>query len=567
MASSNKNPKEKYLMNTSRQHNFNTAGISKSALFVFFLIYILFATSSQAQDDVRATIDSTSILIGQQINYKIEVLANDGEAVVFPEGQTFNPLEVIESYKIDTASSTSARVKLIKRYGLTQFDSGRYVIPKQKIIIGTKTVETDTFLVEVNNVVLDTVNQGLYDIKPIIELPRDYSKWWKYLLWIILVLIAIGLFLWFLLRRHKKQKEAEKYVPPFEQAIATLNALDQEDYIAQAKYKEYYTVLTDAIRRYYDEKVYDRAMESTTDELIARLEMERDSGHIDFSRETIVKLKDIFKRADLIKFARVNPPEGKAQADRLSVEEIVKETKEALPPPTVEELMKQEDYREALSRKRKRKLWLTAIGGVLAILLVATTVGIVVKGYSEVKDFVFGNMTRELAEGTWITSEYGAPSMIVSTPKVLTRQEVALPPEAQGQMEATSFAWSTVPANVSILVFQFKFPENAEVKVEQLIANQLAMFEQNGFSADVVKNEKFKTPNGAEGLKTFGKGTQIIDEEKEMMDSGEYAFLTFQSESVIQQLFISWHDEDPYGKQIAERVMQSVELQAKEEEK
>ncbi|EAQ39836.1 hypothetical protein MED134_10096 [Dokdonia sp. MED134] len=554
-------------MNTSRQHNFNTAGISKSALFVFFLICFLFATSSQAQDDVRATIDSTSILIGQQINYKIEVLANDGEAVVFPEGQTFNPLEVIESYKIDTASSTSARVKLVKRYGLTQFDSGRYVIPKQKIIIGTKTVETDTFLVEVNNVVLDTVNQGLYDIKPIIELPRDYSKWWKYLLWIIPVLIAIALFLWFLLRRHKKQKEAEKYVPPFEQAIATLNALDQEDYIAQAKYKEYYTVLTDAIRRYYDEKVYDRAMESTTDELIARLEMERDSGHIDFSGETIVKLKDIFKRADLIKFARVNPPEGKAQADRLSVEEIVKETKEALPPPTVEELMKQEDYREALSRKRKRKLWLTAIGGVLAILLVATTVGIVVKGYSEVKDFVFGNMTRELAEGTWITSEYGAPSMIVSTPKVLTRQEIALPPEAQGQMEATSFAWSTVPANVSILVFQFKFPENAEVKVEQLIANQLAMFEQNGFSADVVKNEKFKTPNGAEGLKTFGKGTQIIDEEKEMMDSGEYAFLTFQSESVIQQLFISWHDEDPYGKQIAERVMQSVELQAKEEEK
>ena len=567
MASSDKNPKEKYLMNTSRQHNFNTAGISKSALFVFFLICFLFTTSSQAQDDVRATIDSTSVLIGQQINYKIEVLANDGEAVVFPEGQTFNPLEVIESYKIDTASSTSARVKLIKRYGLTQFDSGRYVIPKQKIIIGTKTVETDTFLVEVNNVVLDTVNQGLYNIKPIIELPRDYSKWWKYLLWIIPVLIAIALFLWFLLRRHKKQKEAEKYVPPFEQAIATLNALDQEDYIAQAKYKEYYTVLTDAIRRYYDEKVYDRAMESTTDELIARLEMERDSGHIDFSRETIVKLKDIFKRADLIKFARVNPPEGKAQADRLSVEEIVKETKEALPPPTVEELMKQEDYREALSRKRKRKLWLTAIGGVLSILLVATTVGIVVKGYSEVKDFVFGNMTRELAEGTWITSEYGAPSMIVSTPKVLTRQEVALPPEAQGQMEATSFAWSTVPANVSILVFQFKFPENAEVKVEQLIANQLATFEQNGFSADVVKNEKFKTPNGAEGLKTFGKGTQIIDEEKEMMDSGEYAFLTFQSESVIQQLFISWHDEDPYGKQIAERVMQSVELQAKEEEK
>lgn len=535
-------------------------------LFLFSILFSLFFQAN-AQDDVRATIDSTSILIGQQINYTIEALANDGEAVIFPEGQTFSPLEMIESYEVDTASSTSARVKLIKKYGLTQFDSGRYVIPKQKILIGTRSVETDTFLVEVNNVVLDTVNQGLYDIKPIIELPRDYSDWWKYLLWIIPVIAAITLFLWWLLRRNKKQKEAEKYVPPFEQALATLHELDSKNLIAEAKYKEYYSVLTDAIRRYYDEKVYDRSMESTTDELIARLEMERESGHIDFNKQTIAKLKDIFKRADLVKFARVNPPEGKAQADRLVVEEIVKETKDALPPPSVEELMKQEDYREALSRKRKRKLWLTGVGGVLAILLMATTVGIVVKGYDEVKDFIFGNMTRELAEGTWITSEYGAPSMVVSTPKVLERKEVPLPLEAQGKMEATAFGWQTFPPNVTITVFQFKFPKGADVKVEQLIQNQLAMFEANGFSADLLKNEKFTTPNGAEGLKTFGRGTQIIDAEKGLEDSGEYAFLTFQAENVIQQLFISWHDEDPYGKQIAERVMQSIELQAKEEEK
>ncbi len=531
-------------------------------LFILGIFYIL---PSKAQDVVRATIDSTQILIGQQINYSVEVLANDGEAVIFPEGQTFSPLEVIESYSVDTARATTATIKLIKKYGLTQFDSGRYVIPKQKILIGTRTVETDTFLVEVNNVILDTVNQGLYDIKPVIEIPKDYGKWWSYLLWILPVALAIALFLWWLLRRNKKQREAEKYVPPFEQALATLQELDSRDLIKQAQYKEYYTVLTDAIRRYYDEKVYDRSMESTTDELIARLEMERDSGHIAFTRETILKLKEIFKRADLIKFARVNPPEGKAQADRLVVEEIVKETKDALPPSTVEELMMQEDYREALSRKRKRKLWLTAIGGILAILLLATGVGIAVKGYDEVKDFVLGNVTRELAEGVWITSEYGAPSMVVSTPKVLTRQEVPLPPEAQGQVEATAFSWQTLPPNITISVFQFKFPKGADVQIDQLIASQFAMFEKNGFSADIVKSEKFTTPNGAEGLKTFGTGSQVINEEKGIVDSGEYTFITFQAENVIQQLFISWHDDDPYGKQIAERVMQSVELQAKEE--
>lgn len=535
---------------------------------ILYFVIVLLSVSVNAQErEARATIDSSSILIGQQINYTIEALANEGEAVIFPEGQTFNPLEVIESYAIDTSESSSAKTKLIKRYGLTQFDSGRYVIPKQKIIIGTRTVETDTFIIEVNNVLLDTVNQGLYDIKPVIELPRDYSDWWKYLLWIIPVMLAIGLFLWWLIRRNKKQKEAEKYVPPFEQALASLQALDTSDYIATSKYKEYYSVLTDTVRRYYEEKVYDRALESTTDELIDRLQMERDSGHISFSHQTISKLKDIFKRADLVKFARMNPPEGKAQADRITVEEIVKETKEALPEPTVEELMKQEDYREALSRKRNRKLWLTGIGGVLGILVVAIGIGIAIKGYSEVKDFIFGNQTRELAEGTWITSQYGAaPSMVISTPKVLVRQEVPVPPEAAGKMDVTAFSWATTPPNVTVAVFQYTFPKGTEVPVEGLIQNQLASFEKRGFVATITKNEKYVTPNGAEGLKTFGTGT--VSNIKEGIEvSGEYAFLTFQAENVVQQLFISWLPDDEYSSKIAERVLQSVELQAAKEEK
>jgi len=553
----------------TKQDIHNTFTTHRS-LWVFAVLYILYAlcltdTVTAQDNEIRASIDSTSILIGQQINYQVEVLAKQGEAVVFPEGQTFSPLEMIESYAVDTSNSASAKIKLIKKYGLTQFDSGHYVIPKQKITIGTRTIETDSFLVEVNNVILDTVNQGLYDIKPVIELPKNYNNWWKYLLFILPVVILIGLFLWWLIRRNKKQKEADMYIAPYDQAMATLQELDQKNYVASGQYKEYYSVLTDAVRRYYNEKVYDHALESTTDELIDRLQLERDAGRIDFSSKTITKLKDIFKRADLIKFARVNPPEGKANADRLIVEDIVKETKAALPAPTVEELMKQEDYREALSRKRKRKLWLSGIIGVLLILLLAAGIGIAIKGYSEVRDFIFGNATRELAEGNWITSEYGSPSMVISTPEVLVRKEVPLPEGAVGKMEATSFTWSTIPPNISIAVYQFKFPKEAEIQPEQLISGQLAQFESQGFTADIVKNEPYKTPNGAEGLKTFGKGTLKI-EEKDIEISGEYAMLTFQAENNIQQLFISWQEEDEYSKEIATRVMQSVELQAPQQE-
>ena len=155
--------------------------------------------------------------------------------------------------------------------------------------------------------------------------------------------------------------------------------------------------------------------------------------------------------------------------------------------------------------------------------------------------------------------------MIISTPKVLVRQEVPLPPEAQGQMEATAFAWQTIPPNISIAVYQFTFPKETQLDPNQLIAGQLAQFETQGFVADIVKNEPYKTPNGAEGIKTFGSGTLKIAE-KEIDISGEYAMLTFQAENVIQQLFISWQEEDEYSKTIATRVMQSVELQAPKQE-
>ena len=55
-----------------------------------------------------------------------------------------------------------------------------------------------------------------------------------------------------------------------------------------------------------------------------------------------------------MKFARINPPSGKAEADRLAIEQIVKETKEALPEPTTEELMKDQDFRDQ-DRKKSAK--------------------------------------------------------------------------------------------------------------------------------------------------------------------------------------------------------------------
>ena len=550
---------------------------SKVTNTIFVFCVLLFGVVqkgiSQIEPVVTTSIDTTAITIGEEIKYTLKAEVDQTATVVFPEGQTFSPLEMIESYKVDTAfakaptSSGNYKMTLVKKYGLTQFDSGSYKIPRQRIVVGNKTIETDSFRVEVANVVLDTVNQGLYDIKPAIEVPKDYGTLLlKILMWLIPLALAIGLFLYWLLRRHKRKKEEERYVPPFEQALATLKELDESNLIEKSEYKAYYTTLTEAIRRYYDEKVYDRALESTTDELIQRLQAERESGHIDFSTETIKNLKDIFQRADLVKFARINPPEGKALADRIAIEQIVKETKEVLPAPTQEELMRDEMYRTAIERRRKRKLWLTGAAGILGILLVALGIGIAVKGFSEVKDFVLGNATRELAEGQWITSEYGVPSMVVSSPKALTRDVVTLPEGVPDQGQVTSFTWSTTPFAVSGSITQSKLPSEDKVNLEMILENKLKVIEGLGFKLGLVKNDPYTTTNGAEGVKTFGTGSYTIPKTEKSIPI-EYASLIFQAGNLIQQFTVVWKEDDPYAKQIAERMINSVELQAPKEEK
>ena len=148
------------------------------------LIAFLSAFNVQAQQ-VKGAVDTTSIRIGEQITYEFQVEADSTDLVLFPEGQTFQPLEMIEAYQVDT-SYAGAKMNLIKRYGLTQFDSGSYTIPRQLVSINQQPFYTDSVAIEVNNVVVDTTKQGLYDIKDIVAVERATSKFWEYLLYFFL---------------------------------------------------------------------------------------------------------------------------------------------------------------------------------------------------------------------------------------------------------------------------------------------------------------------------------------------------------------------------------------------
>ena len=525
---------------------------------VFFLLsYFSFA------QQISSSADTTSIKIGEQITYKVQVETDTTNLVVFPEGQTFLPLEVIDSYKIDTTKK-DATYKLVKKYGLTQFDSGTYTIPRQKILIGDKTFFSDSLKVEVKNIVVDTTKQGLYDIKPIIEVEKSPSQWWKYLLVTLLVLSVIGLLLYWFLWRKKPLTKEEKIalLPPYDRAKLALQQLDESGYLENAELKDYYSELTFIIRKYLDEKVYDRALESTTDELINRLNLLKEGNQITISKEDIKNIETILKRADLVKFAKSAPDIELAKLDRNTIDLGIDQVKQALPEPTEEEKLLDQRYQEEREKKLKRKKIVITVVAIIA-LAVLTFIGFGLKyGFTYVKDTIIGHESKELLEGTWVTSDYGFPAITISTPKVLKRDNPPLPEEIKEQLQVTVFNYGSVVEPFSVKLSTIKIHQQEgqeEVDLNQVSEKAIQEFEKQGVSNMLVKKEKFVTPNNAEGLKTYGAASLPVANSDNFYE-GEYVLLHFTTKNVIQEIAITYRKGDVYASEIVDRIIDSVEL-------
>ncbi|GIR82033.1 MAG: hypothetical protein CM15mP83_7590 [Flavobacteriaceae bacterium] len=94
--------------------------------------------------------------------------------MIFPQGQTFLPFEIIDTTKLDVQKL--ANETLWKRsYTLIQFDSGSYHIPRQKVMVNGSPIFTDSLKIEVFSVEVDTLKQPLHPIKPIIAIDKNNS--------------------------------------------------------------------------------------------------------------------------------------------------------------------------------------------------------------------------------------------------------------------------------------------------------------------------------------------------------------------------------------------------------
>lgn len=297
-----------------------------------WLLGLLISTLSFAQIEIGSGVSTDSLMVGDQFMYKIGVKGNQLDQIQWPRfDKSIGEFEIIEELGFDTVSKEPLSLEL--SFILTHFDTGYVELPGQIFSLNGDSIETQKHFIQILPVQIDSTNAELYGLVPPLEVPLEFGEYKHYIIWGVIALIIIALIVFVILYfvRNKKEKVAEELkVPAHILALGELGELESQNYLAEDRVKDYYSTLSDILRRYLENRYQFLALESTTDEILKELKQ------FIYKTQNIKDIEEFLRDADLVKFAKASPEEYRHEQYFKFVKQFVLETK------VVEELQGEE---------------------------------------------------------------------------------------------------------------------------------------------------------------------------------------------------------------------------------
>ena len=336
---------------------------------LILLISLTYVTATAlAQVGVEATIDSIQMLIGQQVHVTLTATTPVDATVVFPTYKSREQL--VAGVEVLTVSEEKKETmdggqRLTRIYTLTSFDGNLYYLPPFKVKVNGKEYQSKSLALKVMEVDVDTTKMNqFFGPKDVQDNPFQWSDW-SLVFWLsvlLLVLLGVAAYLYVRLRDNKpliKSFKLVKRLLPHQKAMKEIEQIKADKMVSSENQKEYYTKLTDTLRRYIEERYKFSAMEMTSSEIIERLTQDGDQKSLD-------ELRQLFTTADLVKFAKYSTLINENDMNLVNAIEFINQTK--LETPVVEEEKPQISEADQRTLKARRILkW--AIGSILTACL------------------------------------------------------------------------------------------------------------------------------------------------------------------------------------------------------
>lgn len=268
-----------------------------------------------AGPEVDASLDTTSILIGDPLWLTLTVSAGPGETVRFPDvADNLGKFELLTSTSPERLESEDGSTVQRRRYKLTTYETGRQSIPRLEFVAmgrdgSMDTLYTPELTVEVISLLSDTAET---EVKPLKALVLASKLWHRLVFWtaaIVLLVVVPLIFAWrrYLARRTARLLEAARPVVPLRPAH--LVAFDELDrirslgLIEKGEIKLFHELVSATVRNYITARFRIDALEMTTWEALMALE-----DKLPGEDRLYDSFRDFLEACDLVKFARYKPP-------------------------------------------------------------------------------------------------------------------------------------------------------------------------------------------------------------------------------------------------------------------
>ena len=280
---------------------------------------------------VSATLDSTTLFIGDQTDLHLRAIGEVGEQVAMPvlDKELLPGVEIVDRTIVDTLSLKDGRVQYDQYLTVTSFEDSLFYIAPLPFVSGDDTVWSDGLTLNVvQPFEMDTTDMAITDIKGVYKAP---VWWWGIFRWVLLAVLLAGVgvagyYLITYLQRRKLEEAGNEVVteplrPAEEVALEKLDAIKEKKIWQQGQVKEYYTQLTDVVREYIARRFEVSSVEQTSDETL------RDIRPLLSERKDLYdQLRKMLTLADLVKFAKWSTTPDENELSLRNAYTFVKET-------------------------------------------------------------------------------------------------------------------------------------------------------------------------------------------------------------------------------------------------
>lgn len=254
-----------------------------------------------------------SVLIADQVRYGFDLpQVEEGTVFGFPQlkDTLMTNIRIVENWRMDTLKvkkQQKGQPSLLNLRGgitVTSFDEGVYFLPPLAVQRVSRDGVIDTLVfdpqkLEIKTMPVDTATFTPHDIKGQMTYPVTFKEVAPWVAGGLVFAGLVALAVWLIVRyRRRNDPEYIHKDPPHIVALRKLDKFRGNAMWIPEKQKAFYSGITDALREYISERYGISAMEMTTAEIF------EDMKTTDAPKELLEELKDLFERADFVKFAK-----------------------------------------------------------------------------------------------------------------------------------------------------------------------------------------------------------------------------------------------------------------------